>query len=157
MREPLVVLGASLKVISASRPFYRFFRVSPEETVGRVLYALGNSQWDTPSMRKLLDNILRSNTSFDDVEVDAVFQGIGPRKMRLNARRIIGTGDGATQTKPLILVAMEEVVDPQVSTSGKGEQQDGQQIRWCCPIAQSSSKRACSERQNRVGPGCSAA
>ncbi|QDL36869.1 chemotaxis protein CheB [Rhodoferax sediminis] len=129
VREPLVVLDASLKVISASRPFYRFFRVSPEETVGRVLYALGNNQWDTPSMRELLENILRSSASFDDVEVDAVFQGIGPKKMRLNARRIMGAGDSAMETQPLILVAMEEVIYPQVSTSGNGEQQDGQQVR----------------------------
>ena len=55
VREPLIVLDGKLKVISASRSFYRDFQVTPEETVGRPLYDLGNRQWDIPDLRELLE------------------------------------------------------------------------------------------------------
>lgn len=35
VREPLIVLDAALKVISANRSFYHTFKVNPEETEGQ--------------------------------------------------------------------------------------------------------------------------
>jgi PAS domain-containing protein len=40
VREPVIVLDKGLRVIAASRSFYSAFRVSPEETQGRLLYTL---------------------------------------------------------------------------------------------------------------------
>ena len=42
VREPLIVLDENLKIISASRSFYREFQTLPEDTVGRQIYSLGN-------------------------------------------------------------------------------------------------------------------
>ena len=42
VREPVVVLDEGLRVIAASRAFYSAFKVSPEETQGKLLYALGD-------------------------------------------------------------------------------------------------------------------
>ena len=36
IREPLLVLGPDLRVIAASRSFYRTFAVTPRKTEGRV-------------------------------------------------------------------------------------------------------------------------
>jgi len=36
VREPLLLLDKELKVIKASQPFFDFFKVSSEETFGRV-------------------------------------------------------------------------------------------------------------------------
>ena len=105
VREQLVVLDGKLKVVSASRSFYQRFQVTPEKTVGRSLYELGNRQWDIPQLRQLLETILPKNTSFTDYEVEHDFPDIGHRKMLLNGRRIIGK-HAATK---LILLAMEEV------------------------------------------------
>jgi PAS domain-containing protein len=69
IREPLLVLDADLKVLSANRSFYTTFKVKPEETVGSYIYDLGNRQWDIPGLRKLFENILPQNTSFDNFEV----------------------------------------------------------------------------------------
>jgi PAS domain-containing protein len=55
VREPVVVLDKGLRVIAASRSFYSAFKVSPEDTQGRLLYALGDGQWDIPKLRVLLD------------------------------------------------------------------------------------------------------
>ena len=46
VREPLLILDATLRVQSANRAFYQTFHVSSEETEGRLSYELGNGQWD---------------------------------------------------------------------------------------------------------------
>ena len=58
VREPLLVLDADLRVRSANRSFYETFRLSPEETVGRSLYELGDRELDVPRLRALLGEIL---------------------------------------------------------------------------------------------------
>ncbi|MDO8813713.1 MAG: chemotaxis protein CheB [Gallionella sp.] len=105
VREPLVVLDVKLRVISASRSFYRVFQTTLENTVGHPLYELGNRQWDIPALRELLENILPRDQTLEGYAVEYDFPAIGQRKMLLNARRIIGDS-GDTQ---LILLAMEEV------------------------------------------------
>ncbi len=103
VREPLLVLDAGLKVISASRSFYRMFRTAPQDTVGRPIYELGVRQWDIPALRELLEKILPENRSFEDYAVACDLPVVGRRTLHLNARRITGrTGD--TQ---LILLAMD--------------------------------------------------
>src|SRR4051812_19403155 len=53
VRDPLLVLDAELRVRSASRSFYEAFGVGPEATEGRLVYELGNGQWDIPQLRTL--------------------------------------------------------------------------------------------------------
>ena len=103
VRDPLVVIDAALRVVSASRSFYEQFHVSPDETVGRLLYELGNRQWDIPALRDLLETVLPLHRSFDRFVVDHNFPAIGRRTMLISARRIIGAA-GQTQS---ILLAIE--------------------------------------------------
>ena len=58
IREPLIALDQDLRVVKVSRSFYEFFKVKPEETVGQLIYDLGNKQWDIPKLRELLETIL---------------------------------------------------------------------------------------------------
>jgi len=105
VREPLIVLDGSLKVISASPSFYQAFGVSPGETVGKYIYDLGNRQWDIPALRELLENILPGETNFDNYLVEHTFPGMGHRKIVLNARSI-KEEKGKVR---LILLAMEDI------------------------------------------------
>jgi two-component system CheB/CheR fusion protein len=105
VREPLIVLDGKLKIISASRSFYSEFKTTPEDTVGRKIYDLGNRQWDIPKLRELLENILPKNLSFDGYEVEHDFPATGHHRMLLNARRIVDSS-GETQ---MILLAIEMV------------------------------------------------
>ena len=93
VREPMLVLSADLRVQRANRSFYRTFKVSPDETVDRLVYDLGNRQWDIPALRKLLDEILPQHTFFEDFEVVHEFDSIGQKIMLLNARRIHHEGN----------------------------------------------------------------
>src|SRR5258708_34050622 len=63
VREPLIVLDDALRIVVGSRSFYRAFNVTPQETEGRLLYELGNGQWDIPALRKLLEEIIPHNTT----------------------------------------------------------------------------------------------
>ncbi|MCL6629571.1 MAG: SpoIIE family protein phosphatase [Armatimonadetes bacterium] len=107
VREPLVVLDENLRVVFANRSFYNTFKVSEEETVGRLIYELGNRQWDIPALKKLLNDILPRRTSFEGFVVEHDFQIIGRRIMMLNAREV--------RRKPgeqkLILLAIEDVTE----------------------------------------------
>ena len=105
LREPLVVLNQDLRVVSANPSFYRTFQVSPGSTEGRLIYELGNRQWDIPGLRELLEKIIPENNFFEDYEVEHRFPDIGFRKMLLNARKIAPDKTG----RALILLAIEEV------------------------------------------------
>jgi PAS domain S-box-containing protein len=104
-REPFLILDAKLGVLSANKTFYRFFAVTKKTTEGRLVYRLGDGQWNIPALRKLLEKILPKNSSFVDYQVDHAFPGIGRRIILLNARRIY-TAHGA---RPIILLAMEDI------------------------------------------------
>ena len=105
VREPLLVLDAGLKVITANRSFYNAFKVSREETENRPIFELGGSQWNIPRLKKFLTDILPRNTAFDDFEVEHDFPVIGTKTMLLNARRIMQQGE----KKQIILLAIEDV------------------------------------------------
>lgn len=102
-RDPLLVLGWDLRVKAANETFYTNFRADRADTEGRLVYQLGNGQWNIPRLRELLETVLPENDSFDDFVVEHDFQEIGHRAMLLNARRI--------DHLQLILLAIEDVTE----------------------------------------------
>jgi PAS domain S-box-containing protein len=104
IRESLLVLHKDLRVKSANRTFYRTFQVSPQEVEGRYIYDLGNGRWDIPKLRELLEEVLPLNHSFDEFAVECEFDGIGPKFMVLNARRV-------QEGEELILLAIEDATE----------------------------------------------
>ena len=107
VHEPLLVLNSALQVATAGRAFYDTFQVTAEETVGRLVYELGNRQWDIPALREALEMTLDRDRAFDGYVIEHDFPTIGRRKILLNGRRIVGRA-GETQ---LILLAMEDISD----------------------------------------------
>lgn len=105
VREPLIVLGADLRVQSASRSFYETFHTLPGNTVGQFLYEIGNHQWDVPELRRLLNDVVSHDSQFSDFEIECQFEQIGRKTMCLNARRLIQT----TDSLPLILLAIQDI------------------------------------------------
>jgi PAS domain S-box-containing protein len=107
IREPLLVLDADLKIISANRNFYTTFKVTPGETIGYFIYDLGNKQWDIPKLRELLETILHEKTTFDAYDVEHNFATIGRRIMLLNARQI----ERVLGKERIILLAIEDITE----------------------------------------------
>jgi PAS domain S-box-containing protein len=107
--EPLVVLDSALKVVTVNRAFCKYFRVTPEETMGRQIHELGSRQWDIPELKESLTGILPHNRAIEGFKVERDFPVIGKRKLLLNARRISGK-TGETQT---ILLTINDVTAPE--------------------------------------------
>ena len=106
VREPLLMLDTTLRVHSANRAFYQTFHVSIEETENRLIYELGNGQWDIPALRTLLEDVVPQSSVFNDFELEHIFPVIGRRVMLLNARQLKAGNHGE-----LLVLAMEDVTE----------------------------------------------
>lgn len=110
VREPMLILDGRFCVMAANEPFYRMFQVEKNDTEGKVVYTLGNGQWDIPALRELLEEILPHNTFFNGFEVTHIFPAIGRKVMLLNARQMYYKEDATTKKfPPIILLAIEDV------------------------------------------------
>ncbi len=107
IHEPLLVLDKKLKITAANNSFYKTFQVKEPETVGKLIYDLGNKQWEIPKLKKLLDTILDGKESKSGFEVNHTFETIGERSMLLNAK-VIQRED---KSKNLILLAIEDITE----------------------------------------------
>jgi hypothetical protein len=118
VREPVLVLDKDLRVMVANDSFYRTFQVEASVTEGKVVYELGDGQWNIPALRKLLEDILPKNTFFKGFEVIHEFPAIGRKVMILNARQIhsklLKDASAAEVFPPIILLAMEDVTEMMV-------------------------------------------
>lgn len=119
VREPLLLLNKDLQVVKANGSFYRFFKVNPEDTIGRLIYELGNNQWDIPELRELLETILPEKTTFENYEVQQVFSSVGKRTMLLNARQI----KRSSGKEKIILLAIEDITDRKISEGISNERE----------------------------------
>lgn len=119
-RESFLILDADLRVVEANPIFYEGFKVSKEETVGKLLYDLGNGQWDIPELKKLLDEILPEKIEVRDYVVTHTFETIGKKSIVLNAKQI--------DSVKLIIIAMEDVTSRQVLESQVAEYTKGLEL-----------------------------
>lgn len=103
--DPLLVMDGDLKVISANRAFYQYFRVAAADTIGQKVYDLGNSQWNIHALRELLEIILPRDLAIENFIVEHDFPAIGRKKLRLNARRIAGKSSELS----LILLTTQDI------------------------------------------------
>jgi two-component system CheB/CheR fusion protein len=107
VREPLVILNQSLEVVKANKTFYETFHVARETTEGRLIYDLGNGQWNISKLRELLENILPAHATFRDFEVTHEFEHVGRKVMVLNASEIFNPNAKSRA----ILLAIEDATD----------------------------------------------
>ncbi len=107
VRHPLLVLDADLRVRMANPAFYRTFQVTSEQTVNQPLFELGNGQWNIPSLRTLLEEVLPKNSFLTDFAVEHAFENLGIRTMVLNARALVREDN----QRYLILLCIEDITE----------------------------------------------
>jgi PAS domain S-box-containing protein len=105
VRQPLIVLNSDMKILTANVSFYKTFKVTPDDTIGKFIYELGDRQWDIPKLRILLEEILLHHLVFYDYEVEHDFPVVGRKTILLNARQIFRKNIGSN----IILLAMEDI------------------------------------------------
>ncbi len=112
VHEPVLILNKDFCVMAANEPFYKTFQVEAKDTEGKIVYELGNGQWDIPGLRKLLEDILPKNTFFKGFEVIHKFPFIGHKVMILNARQIhFNNSEASKEASQIILLAIEDVTE----------------------------------------------
>jgi len=107
VREPLLVLDNTLKILVASSSFHKTFRISPKDTPNKSLFALDDGGWDIPALHELLERSLVDQTVVEGFLVAQEFPRIGQRIFLLHARKVLGTEDGHA----LILLGFEDITD----------------------------------------------
>ncbi len=113
VREPILILDKDLRVMAANESFYRTFQVEHKDTEHKIIYELGNGQWNIPALKKLLEDILPKNAFFKGFEVAHDFPSIGRKVMILNARQIHVAAGTFTPSHlpPIIMLAIEDVTE----------------------------------------------
>lgn len=109
--QPLLLLDRDLRISTVNSAFLRTFKVSREQTTNRFLYRIGNEQWNIPTLRALLEEILSKDQALKDFEMEHDFEHIGRKKMVLNARMLVQM----TGREPMILLAIEDVTQRRLS------------------------------------------
>jgi len=102
---PMLVLDSNLRVFSASKIFYSVFEVSEKETVGNLLYHLGNGQWGIPQLRDKLEETITKKANFDNFIVEHDFENIGARRMKVSGRFL----SEGIKHEPMVLMQIEDV------------------------------------------------
>ena len=108
MPTPLLVLDADLRVRFANETFCATFQVTFEETVGQLLYLLGNEQWKVPALTELLEKVLPERRLVKNFSVTHQFPKIGWKTVLVSARKI---EDIAGHRAPLILLTIEDITE----------------------------------------------
>jgi signal transduction histidine kinase len=88
VRLPLLILDTALRIRFANRAFYQTFQLSTEEAENRLLFELGQSQWDFPALRRPLEDTISTGSILNDFEWEQIFPAIGRRVLLLNARKV---------------------------------------------------------------------
>jgi PAS domain S-box-containing protein len=107
IRESLIVLDEHMRVLTVNRSFLNTFKVSSEETEGRLIYELGNGQWNIPELHTLLENIIPDQATIESFEVKHHFETIGEKVLKLNARRLLR----ANGKSAMILLAISDITE----------------------------------------------
>jgi hypothetical protein len=110
-------IDQDLRVVAASRSFYLTFKVNADDTQGKLLYDLGDGQWDIPKLRLLLGKIVPEQGAMENYEVEHGFPSIGRRSMLLNTRKVFYE-KGSHST---ILLGIEDVTDKRILENEKDD------------------------------------
>jgi two-component system CheB/CheR fusion protein len=103
LHEPLLVLDRNFIIKSANKSFYKTFNLTPDETLGHVLFELRDSGWNNPDLIKVLAKT-QKNEKMLEVEIPFTFPVIGERNICCNIQSI--SREGGEQ---LILLALEDI------------------------------------------------
>lgn len=111
IREPLIILDKNLRIKSANKSFFNYFKVTEEDVYGKLLHNLGIEDYGNSTLFTDLMEILREQSRLSDYEADLQIKGIGKRSFVLNARQILND----RKDEQLILLALDDITAIKVS------------------------------------------
>ena len=107
VRHPLIVLDEELHVVSANPAFYRECGLTPDATIGTLIYELDEGSWASEELQHLLEEILPAEKRVEEFKIELGNGATKKRKLLLNARAVYESGERTRR----ILVALEPIKD----------------------------------------------
>lgn len=107
IRSPLVVLDEDLRVTLANRAFYRLFAITPVETIGNRLLAIGDCWAGAAELGDFFTAIAAGSPIVEDRTIEIALPELGRRALHLTAARMV---DGSGQTRQ-VLVTMDDITE----------------------------------------------
>jgi len=107
VRDSLIVLDDDLRVRSANHSFYATFRTSPDQTIGRSLFELGDGQWNVDRFRAALEDMCARDLSLPELDIEWVFPESGPKALHVRGNKL----HRANGREALILLVIEDMTD----------------------------------------------
>ena len=115
VQMPLVVLDASLRVLSANAAYYRLFREDSARTEGHGLFELGTGEWSAVELHRAVDAVRAGDGSFQALEMEQDFPGAGRLTVSVSGCSVPAPGE------PLVLLAIEDVTERRQGESRRAE------------------------------------
>jgi two-component system CheB/CheR fusion protein len=103
VRQPLVVLDETTRVVLANRSYYLAFNTEPAAVVGRPIA----SQFDSPAMGRCLERLRSETGVIEDLEIEVDLPRLGHRSLLLSARWL----RDASAPAPRILLAIDDITE----------------------------------------------
>jgi two-component system CheB/CheR fusion protein len=111
-REPLVVLDASRRTVSANCAFADLFGVQRDSMAGGLLDEIAEGTLDVPEFHALVARVVQGSNASESCELTIERPGLGARTYRAHANAIPGAGDAGT----LVLVALRDITENKRTT-----------------------------------------
>lgn len=108
---PLLLLDGDGRVLASSTSFKQAFGLAPEQTIGRLIYALGNGEWDEPRLHSLINATISGTAEGPAYEMDLILPGHGKRRLVLNAQLLRYTDPADANPAVRVLLGVADVTD----------------------------------------------
>jgi len=130
MQQPLLVLDMKLQVLRANQSFYETFQVFPAETEYKSIFKLGNGQWNLPTLRSRLQEVLDENKQIQDFEVEQIFEPIGRKTMLLSVCKVL-----RTENSQMILIVIQDITERKLLEEQRNQLSSEQSARYLAESA----------------------
>ena len=103
---PALLLDGQLKLISASTSFCRAFDLDGNDVRGRLLFELGEGEWNAPGLRSLLAKAMAGEPQTEPDEMDLDRDGQPSRRLALHVQKLDYDGAGVR-----LLLSVSDLTD----------------------------------------------
>ena len=107
LRSPLIVLDENLHIILANQAFYRLFAVTPAETIGKRVLAVGGHWQSATEIGSFFTSIEAGSPTIEDRVIEITLPELGRRVLQLAATRF---GEESVTARK-ILITLDDITE----------------------------------------------
>jgi two-component system CheB/CheR fusion protein len=105
--EPFVILDGHFVVQKSNASYFRAFKVTEKEIMGKPFFAIQDQQWNAPALRSMLQRMLPEKERIEAEEITLTWPSGEERSFVFSAREIVQQ----KETHKLVLLTMQEITE----------------------------------------------